>query len=93
MHKCVAVEEGGLVFRKCYFDESWYSVYAGGGTLMMANRMMSTYVNALAGAGFVIERMVEETDEEIVGKCDEGDGFGRKARMLPVTFVVKARRM
>lgn len=90
IHKCVAAEDDMLVFKKCYFDESWYSVSVGGGTLSLSDRKLSTYVNALAKAGFVIEEMVEESDDDILQSKD--DDFAQKAKMLPVTFVIKARK-
>lgn len=90
IHKCVAVEEDKLNFKKCYFDESWYSVPLEGGVLSLSDRKLSTYVNALAKAGFVIEQMVEESDDEILKSCDSR--FAEKAKMLPVTFVIRARK-
>jgi AraC-like DNA-binding protein/SAM-dependent methyltransferase len=90
IHKCVAVENDELVFKKCYFDESWYSVSVGGGTLSLCDRKLSTYVNALAKAGFIIEEMIEESDYDIL-QSEDGD-FAQKAKMLPVTFVIKARK-
>ncbi|WP_027086899.1 class I SAM-dependent methyltransferase [Cohnella panacarvi] len=90
IHKCVAPENDKLVFKKCYFDESWYSVTLGESTLTLSDRKLSTYVNALAKAGFVIEYLIEESDEDIIHSRN-GD-FARKAKMLPVTFVIKARK-
>ena len=90
IHKCVAAEDDNLVFKKCYFDESWYSVSLDHAVLSLSDRKLSTYVNALAQAGFVIEQMVEESDEEITRSSDSS--FARKAEMLPVTFVIKARK-
>jgi len=92
IHKCVAVENDRLVFKKCYFDESWYSVTLGESTLTLSDRKLSTYVNALAKEGFVIEQMIEETDDEIMQSRKNGD-FSKKAKMLPVTFVIKARKL
>lgn len=89
IHKCVALENSILEFKKCYFDESWYSVSLGKNELSLSDRKMSTYVNALYKAGFIIEEMVEQSDEDIMGKGD----FADKARMLPVTFVIKARKL
>lgn len=48
-------------------------------------------MNALAKEGFVIEQMVEQSDDEIMQSHDNSD-FVKKAKMLPVTFVVKARK-
>ncbi|WP_370636417.1 hypothetical protein [Cohnella sp. CFH 77786] len=91
IHKCVAAEDNRLVFKKCYFDESWYSVSLDESTLTLSDRKLSTYVNALAKAGFVIEQMIEESDDEMI-QSRANSTFAKKAKMLPVTFVVKARK-
>ncbi|AIQ24575.1 MULTISPECIES: class I SAM-dependent methyltransferase [unclassified Paenibacillus] len=93
IHKCVAAEDDMLVFKKCYFDESWYSVTLDESTLTLADRKLSTYVNALSKAGFVIEEMIEQSDDEIIQLRDDNDDFAKKAKMLPVTFVIKARKL
>ncbi|GIP17226.1 hypothetical protein J40TS1_28680 [Paenibacillus montaniterrae] len=96
IHKCVVVENNRLVFNKCYFDETWYSVspdLAGEGELKLSDRKLSTYVNALAKAGFVIEQMIEQTDDEMMQARDDSSDFANKARMLPLTFVIKARKL
>jgi len=93
IHKCVAAENGLLVFKKSYFDESWYSVSLDEGTLTLSDRKLSTYVNALAKAGFVIEQMIEQSDDEIMQLWDDNSDFAKKAKMLPVTFVIKARKL
>jgi ubiquinone/menaquinone biosynthesis C-methylase UbiE len=91
IHKCVAIENEVLAFRKCYFDESRYSMSLGEGTLTLSDYKMSTYINALAKAGFVIEKMLEESDDDLTN--DRASAFTNKARMLPVTFVIKARKL
>ncbi len=90
IHKCVAAENDMLVFKKCYFDESWYSVAMDGGVLSLSDRKLSTYVNALAKVGFFIEEMIEQSDEDILQS--RNSSFAQKAKMLPVTFVIKARK-
>lgn len=92
LHKCVASENGTLVFKKSYFDESWYSAVLDGGTLCLADRKLSTYVNALAKAGFIIEEMIEQSDPVLV-KAKNGTAFSEKAKMLPVTVVIKAKKL
>ncbi|SYX84107.1 Methyltransferase domain-containing protein (fragment) [Paenibacillus alvei] len=49
-------------------------------------------MNALAKAGFVIEQMIDESDDEILQSQDDNNDFANKAKMLPVTFVIKARK-
>lgn len=91
IHKCVAPEDDDLIFKKNYFDESWYSVSLEGSVFSLNDRKMSTYVNALAKAGLYIEELIEESDEEILNM--RNSHFARKAKILPVTFVIKARKM
>ena len=92
IHKCVAPENDEFVFKKCYFDESWYSVSLGEGDLALSDRQMSTYINAFSKAGFVIEHMIEENDDEFLQANGDSE-FAKKAKMLPVTFVIKARKL
>ncbi|MDN4067937.1 class I SAM-dependent methyltransferase [Paenibacillus vini] len=93
IHKCVVAENDTLIFKKSYFDESWYSVSLGDSTLTLSDRKLSTYVNALSKAGFVIEQMVEQSDDELLQARGENHDFAKKAAMLPVTFVIKARKL
>ncbi|GGA16058.1 hypothetical protein GCM10008018_70880 [Paenibacillus marchantiophytorum] len=92
IHKCVVEENNSLVFKKCYFDESWYSSSLDESTLALSDRTLSTYVNAIAKAGFVIEQMIEQSDDEII-QSRGNSKFAQKAKMLPVTFVIKARKL
>lgn len=95
IHKCVTEENNIFAFNKRYFDESWYSVSHDfcQGELTLSDRKLSTYINALAKAGFVIEQMIEETDNEITPLHDENNNFVKRAKMFPVTFVIKARKL
>ncbi|MCL2159681.1 MAG: class I SAM-dependent methyltransferase [Oscillospiraceae bacterium] len=93
IHKCVVAKNDTYVFQKSYFDESWYSDSIGGEVFALSNRMLSTYVNALARAGFFIEQMIEKPDEEILRSCKENDEYVKRARMVPKVFVIKARKL
>lgn len=90
IHKCVAFEGDSLLFKRNYYDESWYSVAYKGGLLSLTDRKMSTYINALAKAGFHIEEMIESSDDELIEK--HKSKFAEKASILPVTFVIKATK-
>lgn len=90
IHKCVSVEQGRLIFSNSYFDEEWYSADMGDKQIMLSNRKLSTYINALVNSGFVIEQLVEETEEEMA--LAENSDFAHKAMKLPVVFVIKARK-
>ena len=92
IHKCVAIENNLFYFKKSYFDESWYSVSLEEGAISLSDRKLSTYINALTKAVFIIEEMIEESDDEII-QLYKDDDFAKKAKMLPVTFVIKARKL
>jgi SAM-dependent methyltransferase len=92
IHKCVAVEDDSLTFKKSYFDESWYSVSLDGGAISLSDRKLSTYINVLTKAGFIIDKMIEESDDEFIQLYKDSD-FAKKAKMLPTTFVIKARKL
>ncbi|WP_195576170.1 class I SAM-dependent methyltransferase [Paenibacillus sp. 1001270B_150601_E10] len=92
IHRCVTEDNGRFVFKKSYFDEDWYPV-AVEGELLLADRKISTYVNALAKAGFVVEHMIEQTDDEIMQSRDNNSDMAKRAKMFPVTFVIKARKL
>ena len=91
IHKCVSVENGRLIFSNSYFNEEWYRADMSDKEIMLSNRMLSTYINALVDNGFTIEKLVEETDREKALAADSD--FGRKALMLPTAFVIKARKV
>lgn len=90
IHKCVSIESGQLIFSNSYFNEEWYCANIGDKEIMLSNRTLSTFINALANNGFVIEKLVEETDRDkaIAANSD----FGRKALMLPTAFVMRAKK-
>lgn len=93
IHRCVTEVNDRFVFNKSYFDEAWYPVAVDEGELLLADRKISTYVNALAKAGFVIEQMIEQTDDEIMQSRGDNSDMAKRAKMLPVTFVIKARKL
>lgn len=94
LHSCVAIEEDNLSFKRSYFDESWFTQpMPGASNALLCSRKISTYINALAKAGFIIEQMVEQTDSEIMNATEEITAKMNKAKMLPLSFVFKARKL
>ena len=87
------VENDTLIFNKSYFDESYFSMPVDGSEIILCNRMMSTYINALAQAGFFVEQMVEQTDRETMEAIGEISDKTQKAKMLPISFCIKARKL
>ncbi|WP_081846746.1 class I SAM-dependent methyltransferase [Butyrivibrio sp. AE3004] len=62
-----------LVMSKSYFDESYFEMPVHDSEIILCNRKISTYINALAKAGFVIEQFVEESDEASLNATGEVD--------------------
>ena len=86
-------DNGKLVMSKSYFDESYFKMPVHDSEIILCNRKISTYVNALAKAGFVIEQLVEESDQASLEAENDPDPKTRKAKMLPLSFCIKARKM
>ena len=61
--------------------------------IILCNRKMSTYINALAKAGFVVEQLVEESDNKSLNAIGDVDPKTKKAKMLPISFCIKARKL
>ena len=78
---------------KSYYDESYFKMPVHDSEIVLCNRKISTYINALAKAGFAIEQFVEETDEESLNAIGEVDPKTKKAKMMPISFCIKARKL
>lgn len=87
------IENNNLVMNKSYFDESYFKLPVDGSEILLCNRKISTYVNALAKAGFIIEQMVEQTDEATMQAKGNISDKAKKAKMLPISVLFKARKL
>ena len=86
-------DDGKLVMTKSYFDESYFTMPVDDSEIILCNRKISTYINALAKAGFVIEQLVEESDKASLESDEAADPKTRKAKLLPISFCIKARKL
>lgn len=87
------IDNNQLVFTKSYFDESYFTMPVDGSEIILCNRKISTYINALAKAGFVIEEMVEQNDKETMESVEDNSDKTIKAKMLPISVCFKARKL
>ena len=78
-----------MVFGTSYFDESYYKMPVHDSEVVLCNRMISTYINALAKAGFVIEQMIEQNVSDMNDTSDKA----KKAEMIPISMCFKARKL
>lgn len=95
MH-CVDVQEDKIVFEGSYLNEDTCSYIQRGNPVTIKNYKLSTYINALVKAGFMIERLVEETDHETLTRPAEfSSGYYTpyKAKKFPLSFIIKARKI
>lgn len=92
LHSCVSVADSTLIFEESYFDESWRQHMVDGMPITLPNRKISTYINALANAGFTIEQMIEQTDSQTLSLKEDLTDRSFKAQKLPLSFVFKAKK-
>lgn len=102
LHYCVAksyetgedvTDNGNLLFSRSYFDESYFKMPVHDTTVTFANRMISTYVNALYDAGFIIEKLIEQTDEKSLTDTNDKSPKAQKAKMIPLSICYKCRKL
>lgn len=86
------IENNKLIFNRSYFDESYFTMPVHESEIILCNRKISTYINALAQAGFVVEQMVEQTDDETMKSVEIDSVKTKKAKMLPISVCFKARK-
>lgn len=95
MH-CIDMIDNKLILEGCYFDEGLFTFEKGGNPVSLYNRRMSTYINTLAKAGFVVEQVVEETDKDTIERdCEFTSTYYApcKAKKFPLSFIIKARKL
>lgn len=95
MHSLEAVDKQ-LVFSGTYIDDKPLSYMQRGQPVTIQKRRLSTYINELADAGFAVERLIEDTDSNLLGcevEFQPGYYTPWKAQKLPLSFIVKARKL
>lgn len=95
MH-CVDPVDEDLIFSGNYLDEDIFSFEKGGFPVTIKNRKLSTYINALADAGFAVKRVIEETDKEALSREDAFSSryySRRKAAKFPLSVIIQAEKI
>ena len=95
---CVSVRNGELLFDGCYLADERFSYMQRGYPVTVENHKMSSWLNALADAGFMLKRLVEETEPAVLGqehKQEFSSGYYSpdKARKFPLSFIVQAVKL
>ncbi len=111
MH-CVEAADNKLIFSGSYYEREPFTFKKdvkkpanrnnpdlekeSGFPMTLYNRRLSDYINALAQAGFAVERVVEETDKETLNSDYEFSSryySPCKANRFPQSIVFKARKL
>lgn len=91
--RCIGTEGERLVLKDSYLDETAFSYIQRGNPVTIHKYKMSSWINALADAGFKVEKLVEETDSEILYReCSFSDAYysPSRAQKMPLSFIIKA---
>lgn len=94
--RCVEAQDENVIFEGCYLCEDEFSFDLRGNTVWIKNYKLSTYINALAKAGFMVEQLVEETDNKTLTQPAEfSSGYYTqyKAKKFPLSFIIKAKKI
>lgn len=111
MH-CVEESDDVLIFSGSYFEEKPFTFKKNINApanrsnsdfdkeaevpLTLYNRRLSDYINALAKAGFTVERVVEETDKKTLDSdyaFSSGYYSTCKAKHFPLSIIFKAKKL
>ena len=94
-HACLEKTAAGFVIKRSYSDEGsiemmrWKDV-----PIVMHARKLSTFINGLIDAGLTIERLIEgDMREENEADFPHRYYSKERARMMPTTLIVKARKL
>jgi SAM-dependent methyltransferase len=93
---CLHTEAGQLILKRSYNDEvAWLSPsWADGKPIVRHHRKLSTFLNGLIEAGFLVERVIEgDLNPALVNAADTNSWYSpERAAMMPTTFIIKARK-
>lgn len=92
LHRCVQRQGDKWLIEHSYHNESYYDLEIDGQVVKLSTRKLSTFINHLIKAGLVIEHLSEESDASLFGRQDL-DLKGEKATQVPLSFVIKARKI
>lgn len=94
--RCIDAEEDKLVLKGSYLDENAFSYIQRGNPVTIHNHKMSGWINALADAGFKVEKLIEETDSETLSQEHEFSASYYspfRAKIIPLSFIIKAVKL
>ena len=94
--QCIENEGNKYTISRSYLDEAFIDFKKGNQEMRLKNWKLSTYINELASAGFKIDKLIEETDKEILGEEQEFTTkyySKHKAKLINASFIIKAIKL
>jgi ubiquinone/menaquinone biosynthesis C-methylase UbiE len=94
--QCIKTEDNKYTIFRSYLDEALIDLNKGNQELKIKSWKLSTYINELASAGFKIDKLIEETDKEILVEEQEFTAkyySNHKAKLINASFVIKATKL
>uniref|UniRef100_S0DG41 Putative methyltransferase n=1 Tax=termite gut metagenome TaxID=433724 RepID=S0DG41_9ZZZZ len=96
MMHCVGPENNRYVLDGGFYDKVPICFEKGGAPMTLTNRRFADYVDALAAAELVLEKIVEETSATVMdappSEFSSKYYAASKARLMPLSFIMKARK-
>ena len=89
----LAYENSSFTFKKSYniegpeFNEAWHN------NVVICHRKLSTYINTLIEANFIIEKVIDDVVLPTTATEDPSKWYStQRAAMVPATFIIKATK-
>ncbi|MBN3555642.1 class I SAM-dependent methyltransferase [Fictibacillus nanhaiensis] len=93
LHDRLKYEESSFTFNKSYviegpeYNEGWHNL------AVIHHRKLSTYINAMIDAGFVLEKVIDDVCLPVEHSKDPSRWYStQKANLVPATFIIKASK-
>lgn len=94
IHTKLAYENGQFIINGSFLKEGPETVIWRDVPVVMYRRKVSTFVNELINAGFVIEKVIEESNIPQNDKSNPARWYsGDRAKITPSTLIVKSRKI
>ncbi len=93
LHRCVQMDGDKWVIKHSYHNESYYDLEIDQQPVRLSTRKLSTFINHLVKAGLTIEHVSESSDADLLSDDSKVDPKSEKAKLVPLSFVIKARRI
>jgi SAM-dependent methyltransferase len=93
MHDRLTYEDASFVFKKSYIEEGPELNEAWHNEVVIYHRKLSTYINSLIEAGFIIEKIIDDVVLPDASSDDAAKWYStQKASLVPATFIIKAMK-